>query len=96
MGKKIEYKIKPTRHGTYDFYLYVNGKPIAVSIDSYATSEGCEKIAKLVTEDEAIKVGDQIRVNTVVTTVLEIKYEFGDVFYSTKYGDFNSSVCQKV
>lgn len=47
---KLKIEIKPTKHGNYDFYIYVDDKPLAVSIDSYATKEDCENAAKLITQ----------------------------------------------
>ena len=51
----------------------------------------------MMTNEEAkqIKVGDSIRIGELITTVEEIKNQFGDTFFSTEYGDFNVSVCEK-
>lgn len=46
MSDKLKVKIKQTRHGNYDFYIYADGTAIAVSIDSYATVSDCEKTVK--------------------------------------------------
>lgn len=45
---------------------------------------------------EVFEVGDVVQINTLITAVEEIKHEYGEVFLSTEYGDFNSRICKKL
>lgn len=45
---KVNVKIVETKHGNFDFYISLNGKSVASSIDSYATREDCIRIATAV------------------------------------------------
>jgi hypothetical protein len=44
-GRELHVKIIKTRHGNFDFYIYLDGTPRAVSVDSWISREDCESVA---------------------------------------------------
>lgn len=50
------------------------------------------------TPDEAkkVKAGDVIRVGALVARVEELKPAHGELFFATRFGDFNVSVCSTI